>query len=123
MRLERLESRYAFCAGMSLDLIPLAHDIEATSLAEHLNPELTPTHSVTHQSGEAEASSAAAAGTLQGLLWNDVNANGDRDTGEPGLPGWTVFLDANRNGVLNAGETATTTTATTCTTTVRVIYL
>src|SRR5216683_2836577 len=33
-------------------------------------------------------------GGLAGTKFQDTNGNGVRDPGEPGLPGWTIFLDA-----------------------------
>ncbi|MBM4046934.1 MAG: hypothetical protein FJ279_17660, partial [Planctomycetes bacterium] len=45
------------------------------------------------------------------MKWNDLDGDGMRDTGEPGLQGWTIFLDANQNGQFDDGETATTTDA------------
>ena len=48
-------------------------------------------------------------GDISALIWNDVNANGVHDVDEDGLQGWTVFVDKNRNGVLNSGEPSTTT--------------
>lgn len=38
------------------------------------------------------------AATLEGAVFNDLNGNGLRDTGESGLSGRIVFLDANNNG-------------------------
>jgi hypothetical protein len=32
-----------------------------------------------------------------------LDGDGIWDTGEPGLPGWTIFLDQNNNGVLDVG--------------------
>jgi subtilisin-like proprotein convertase family protein len=52
-----------------------------------------------------------AGGTISGVVWNDRNNNGARDTGEPVLPNWTVYLDANHNGRLDAGETTAVTGA------------
>ena len=49
--------------------------------------------------------------TLSGTSFADFNANGAKDTGEPALAGWTVFLDANHNLSLDAGEASTTTNA------------
>ncbi len=50
-------------------------------------------------------------GSIRGIVFNDVNANGIRDidtsTGrfaEPGLEGWTIFIDSNANLSLDAGE-------------------
>jgi hypothetical protein len=57
-------------------------------------------------------------GSIQGVIWNDTNANGVRETNpttgeftEPGLADWTVFLDTNNNRALDAGEISTVTDA------------
>jgi len=42
--------------------------------------------------------------TISGAKFNDLNANGVRDAGEPGLANWTIFLDTNNNGILDPGE-------------------
>lgn len=47
--------------------------------------------------------------TIQGSIWQDLNQNQGREVNEPGLSGWTLFLDQNRNGVLDNGETTTQT--------------
>jgi hypothetical protein len=57
------------------------------------------------------AGPALPVGTISGLKFVDVNGNGARDAGEPGLAGVTVFLDANNNGVLDPGEVSTVTAA------------
>lgn len=58
-------------------------------------------------------------GSLTGTMWNDLNGDGVRATNpltgaftEPGLSGWTVFLDLNHNKTLDAAEPTTTTSAT-----------
>jgi len=43
-------------------------------------------------------------GDVSGTVFNDANRNGINDPVENGLAGWTVFVDTNANGVLNAGE-------------------
>jgi hypothetical protein len=35
-------------------------------------------------------------GTITGAKFNDLNGNGVRNPGEPGLGGWTIYLDLNR---------------------------
>ena len=37
-------------------------------------------------------------GSLFGTKWNDRNGDGTQDPGEPGLPGWVIFLDQNNDG-------------------------
>ena len=49
--------------------------------------------------------------TVSGTKFYDINANGVRDPGELGLSGWTIYVDANDNGALNAGEISQTTDA------------
>ncbi|MCA9221031.1 MAG: VCBS repeat-containing protein, partial [Planctomycetales bacterium] len=41
---------------------------------------------------------------IQGLKFHDANGNGLRDVGEPGLSGWTIYLDLNNNGRLDVAE-------------------
>jgi len=45
---------------------------------------------------------------LTGTVYSDTNQDGRLTSGEAGLSGITVFADFNGNGVLDAGETATT---------------
>ena len=47
--------------------------------------------------------------TISGEVFNDINGNGVKETGDVGLSGWTVFLDANGNGKLDTGELSATT--------------
>ena len=44
--------------------------------------------------------------TKTGTKFNDLNGDGVKDAGEPGLPGWVInaYADANGNGVRDAGE-------------------
>ena len=53
----------------------------------------------------------AAGLSLHGRLFNDLNGNELSDDGTSGLPGRTVFLDQNQNGLLDMGEVSTTTVA------------
>lgn len=47
--------------------------------------------------------------TITGCKFEDFNQNGYRDGNEPPISGITVYLDANNNGILDQGETRTTT--------------
>lgn len=64
-------------------------------------------HSAQPTSGEDIGSkdfANVAAARISGTKFEDVNGNGQRDVDEQGLSGWTIFLDGNANGVLDAGE-------------------
>ena len=47
---------------------------------------------------------ALAGGTIEGVVWNDLDGDGEKDGGEPGLGDWRVYLDSNLNGQWDAGE-------------------
>ena len=47
-----------------------------------------------------------APGTIAGQTFEDRNASGAKEAGEAAVPGRTVYLDANNNGQLDAGETS-----------------
>ena len=49
--------------------------------------------------------------TLTGVKFSDLDGDGVRDAGEPGVAGVTIFIDANHNGILDAGERSTVTDA------------
>ncbi|MGF1645220.1 MAG: SdrD B-like domain-containing protein, partial [Thiotrichales bacterium] len=55
-----------------------------------------------------------AFGNVSGYVWNDVNANGTRDSGEAGFGNVTLdlVLDANGNGLRDPGELAVANTVT-----------
>lgn len=42
--------------------------------------------------------------SIHGVVYDDLNGNGIRDVGEPGLSNWTLYLDTNNNGQLDPGE-------------------
>lgn len=52
-----------------------------------------------------------ATGSICGTQFHDRNMNNVRDANEEVLAGWTVYLDANNNGVQDADEVSTTTGA------------
>ncbi len=49
--------------------------------------------------------------TITEIKFNDTDGNGTQAAGELGVPGVTVFLDTNNNGILDARETSATTDA------------
>ena len=59
-------------------------------------------------SGEAYASkdfgNIPIPSTISGTVFNDLNNNGKRDTGDPGLAGLTVFLDLHGDGILHSDD-------------------
>ena len=50
-----------------------------------------------------------AAASISGSTFYDSNQNGFREPEETGVPNWTVFIDDNDDGILDAGETSLTT--------------
>jgi hypothetical protein len=48
---------------------------------------------------------------ISGTKYEDVNGNGAVDAGDNGLAGWTIFIDANNNQTLDAGEKSAVTDA------------
>ncbi|MFN0019483.1 MAG: S8 family serine peptidase [Pirellulaceae bacterium] len=48
---------------------------------------------------------------IHGNVFEDVDGNKAQGAGESGVPAWTVYLDRNNNGALDAGEPNTTTLA------------
>ena len=49
--------------------------------------------------------------SVNGINWLDSDGDGARDPGEPGLSGWIVYADLNKNGLLDNAEPQTTTLA------------
>lgn len=52
----------------------------------------------------AYAGTARCHRTVNGSKFNDLNANGKRDSGEPGLAGWRIWADYDDDGVRDTGE-------------------
>ena len=50
----------------------------------------------------------AAPGEIRGTVFEDRNGNKTRESNEPALPGWTVYLDQDNDGVRDANEQAVT---------------
>ncbi|MFO0977996.1 MAG: Ig-like domain-containing protein [Planctomycetaceae bacterium] len=56
-------------------------------------------------------------GAITGIIWNDLNRDGVRNSDlsgtftDPGLSGWTVYLDRNRNKVMDADDPVAVTDA------------
>lgn len=44
------------------------------------------------------------AGEFRGVVYEDVNGNGERDGSEEGLAGWTIYVDVDGSGVFDSGE-------------------
>ncbi len=53
---------------------------------------------------KAEGDPIPPGAIVYGAKWNDINGNGKWDTTEPPLANWTIWLDANQNGIEDAGD-------------------
>ncbi|MEG4608310.1 SdrD B-like domain-containing protein, partial [Microcoleus sp. F6_B6] len=51
-------------------------------------------------------------GSISGRKFNDINVNGILDVGEPGILGFTIYIDLNRNNIFDSSEPSTLTDAT-----------
>ena len=87
-------------------------------VAEVLKPGWTPTSPISMDVSVADKGKSRAdffvfgGGDITGTIWNDQNGDGVHDATEPGLAGWTIFLDASpTNTVLDPGEPSTVTDA------------
>lgn len=52
---------------------------------------------------------AGGGASISGTIYNDVNGDGSQDNGEPGLAGFTVYLDLHGTNAFVAGDPSTTT--------------
>ncbi|CAN7345707.1 beta strand repeat-containing protein [Rhizobium sp. LjRoot254] len=52
-----------------------------------------------------------SAGSLTGTKFEDLDGDGIKDAGEPGMGGVTIFIDTDKDGVRDAGERSTVTDA------------
>lgn len=57
------------------------------------------------QSGDVNFGNTAL-GSIEGRKWNDLNADGKRDTNEPWLNGWTITLEDDGGNVVGTTTTA-----------------
>ncbi|WP_162052167.1 S8 family serine peptidase [Gloeothece verrucosa] len=118
-------NNYASSSGTSMST---AYVSGVASLIYSLNPNLTPAQvksyilsgvepvsslqGITVSGGRLNAYKALLsplAAKITGSLWNDLDQNGVRDAGEPGLAGWKIYLDQNNNGTFDPGERSTVT--------------
>ena len=65
-------------------------------------------HSVTITAGRivtgVDFGNRALPGSISGVKYHDLNTNGVRDFGEPGQPGFVIYLDENGDDVIGLGE-------------------
>ncbi len=99
------------------DLIPTSYTVAevAQSGWQQTFPAGNGTHSLGLASGQILSGidfGNVQSAQIHGTKWNDVNANGMWDESESALEGWTIFLDEDNDGVLDAGELSTTTDST-----------
>ena len=54
--------------------------------------------------GRINVGSGGSTGSIAGNVYNDLNANGVKNTGEGNLTNWRVFIDANGNNAFDSTE-------------------
>ena len=62
--------------------------------------------------GNREEEVPVPEGRIIGVKFNDLNANGTQDFGEPGLEGVRIYLDLNENGIFDLGDEGALTSST-----------
>lgn len=88
--------------------IPTGADISARGFAlpdfNGAQADSLPFHRMFVEAGETmvdlDFSVAPEVGSISGFVYNDINQNGTRQSGENGLAGFTVFLDLDQDGTL-----------------------
>lgn len=93
LRVESLEDRCLLASTFSDALLPVADPFVADF----------------GSSGSQEGPTTSGAGTvgsggIRGTAWHDLNWDGQRDAGEPGLEDWKIYVDENANGQWDDGE-------------------
>lgn len=61
--------------------------------------------------GPTQPTTKPSLGSITGTVYNDINGNSRRDSGEGGLGAKTVYIDINRDGKQNTGDLVATTDA------------
>jgi protocatechuate 3,4-dioxygenase beta subunit len=51
-----------------------------------------------------KAPTTLTTGSISGTVFNDLNGNGVKETGEPALANWRVYIDSNKNSRFDTGE-------------------
>ncbi len=99
--------------GYQIELAPGTYSVSASG-GSLSGPTFMGSVTVGAQNVKLDLNSATVptTGGITGLVYNDANQNGTQGAGENGLAGWTVFLDADNDGQLDAGERSALTNAT-----------
>ncbi len=94
-----------------LDLPPDTYTIRETQAPDFDQTTPDPTINVTPGSNitNVNIGNVSNRGEINGIKFNDRNANGILDPGENGLGNFTLYLDLNDNSLLDIGEPATIT--------------
>lgn len=61
--------------------------------------------------GPTAPSTGTGPATINGVVWNDLNANGIEQAGEPRLPNVVVYIDVDNNGSISINEPSAVTNA------------
>jgi hypothetical protein len=103
-----LRGEFGVTPSGELNRLPLAYVVlkDGTTGSYAMDvAEAAPGHiaTQTHLSGKIIAT-AVLNGSISGTVFNDIDGNGTRGSSEPVLSGATIYIDANNNGVYDAGE-------------------
>ena len=91
-RFERLEDR---------TLLTIASVSDPSSL-------MLPVASLHSETATSELAADSDSAAIHGIVWNDLDNNGLRNDGEPGLANWQVYIDRNLNSGCDSEDWSTT---------------
>lgn len=111
LALERLEDRRLLATDVFASLPMGPRRAAAVSVAPEPaqvgyahGPSVRQTFDISGDTLAAPLADASTEGSISGTKFDDLDGNGFRDAGEPGIPGWTIYVDENLDGIFNAGE-------------------
>ena len=98
-----------------VDFYPTELHLPSSSAIYVAEFEADQNHTVELKVGEVTSNidfgSHAKPGEIRGQAFKDLDSDGEKDINEPGLEGWTIYLDQNNNSVVDTNERSVVTDA------------
>jgi len=75
--------------------------VDLFNFRQNIGVEIPPVPQNSEADDDGGAGGGDPPGTLTGTKWNDLDGDGKQAANEPGLPGWTIYLDLNHNRIFD----------------------